>query len=64
MLRSDWSIITCLLRDLLMLLPILDCFVEIAKFFMADANVAVSSALAVLVTCENENFNGSENAAL
>ena len=56
MLRSDWLPLACLLRELQTLLCEFDRFLEIAEFLVADANVAVRPALAVLVACENESF--------
>ena len=67
MLRSDWSIGTCLLRDLQSLFHVVECFFEIAEILVADADVAVRHALARLVACTKskiENFQRTENAAL
>ena len=64
MLRSDWSFVTCLPHDLQMLLVILESFLEIAEVFVADANVAVCPAFAVLIPCENRKFQRISNAAI
>ena len=67
MLQSDWSIGTCLLRDLQTLLVILEGFLELAERVERVSNVAVRHALARLVACTKskiENFQRTENAAL
>ena len=57
MLRSHWPALACLVLYLQTFLLVLDCLLEIAKLFVADTNVAVRRALAVLITCKID-FNG------
>jgi hypothetical protein len=49
MLRSDWSRLTCLLRDLQMLLVVLNSVAKLAQGFKCTANVAMRSTFAVLI---------------
>jgi hypothetical protein len=49
MLRSDWLILTSLLRDLQTILVVLDRLVVSAELLQSDADVAVRPALAGLV---------------
>ena len=53
MLRSHWSIGTCLLRYLQMFLVVFNRFVELAERIECAANVAMRCAFTVLVACEN-----------
>ena len=55
MLQCDWPTLACLALYLQTFLLVLDCLLEIAKLFVADTNVAVRRALAVLIACKNEN---------
>ena len=54
MLRSDWSSLACLPRNLQLFLLILEGFVEIAELFVADAHILISCALARLVACSTK----------
>ena len=66
MLRSDWSSLACLPRDLQIFFVILEGFLELAERIERVSNVTVRVALACLVACESkiEIFNGLVNAAI
>ena len=58
MLRSDWSSLACLLRYLQIFRSEFDRFLEIAETLVADTNVAVRLAFAVLVAMISNMFMG------
>ena len=64
MLRSDWSRLACLLRDLQLFMVGLEGLFEVSQLFVAYTHVCVRSALARLVACANGKFQQMSHAAI